>query len=245
MIVPPALRRAAPLPNRPIPILIPPDPLASRLLQVEDMMRRTEGFTLVELLMSTAIMGMVALAGLFTQSIKAQQANEIASMRQQNAEAETELLRYEIGLAGYRGTTSDAITANTFTEATLTIGVDADADDTDEITVQYYEDRFYDGVTTSPTLINATYSSGTDADGDPVLLRKLGTAAAQPAVASISLMKAVMYVDRDGNTTDITTSTIPEELIGISIELTFDDGTLRRFLVGFNNNQDVEQVTLP
>ncbi len=197
--------------------------------------------------MSTAIMGMimVALAGLFTQSTKALQANEIASMRQQNAEAAAELLRYEIGLAGYRGTTSDAITANTFTGATLSIGVAAADDDTDEITVQYYEDRFYDGVTTTPTLMSVTYSSGTDASGNPVLLRKQGTAAAQPAVASVSLMKAVMYVDRDGNVTDITTtSTIPEELAGISIELTFDDGSFGRFLVGFNNNQDVEQITL-
>ena len=60
-----------------------------------------------------------------------------------------------------------------------------------------------------------------------------------------ALMKAVMYVDRDGNITDIsTTSVIPEELAGISIELTFDDGTFGRFLVGFNNNQDVEQITL-
>jgi prepilin-type N-terminal cleavage/methylation domain-containing protein len=210
------------------------------------MRRRSQGFTLIELLISTAIMALVlvTLVALFSQSTKTLETNEAASERQQNAEAAAELLRYEVGLAGYRGTSSTALASNTFTGSTVSIGVNPSASASDTIAVQYYEDRFYDGSSTI-TLLSVTFSTGTDANGNPVLLRQQGSSGALAAAADVALLKVVKYVDRDGSIIDVsTTSTIPDALAAISIELTFADGDAGRFLVGFENTTIAEQTTL-
>lgn len=211
------------------------------------MKRSTQGFTLIELMVSTAILAfvLVALVALFTMGTRALEANEVSSERQQNAEAAAELLRYEVGLAGYRGTGSSSLTNNTFTGATLSIGVNGNADVSDTITVQYFEDRFYDGVTTSETLMQVTFSSGDDGSGEQVLLRQQGLGGALAAAADVDLLKVVKYVDRDGNVSDVTAGgTPPDELAAISIELTLDNGDVGRFLVGFENNPEIEQTTI-
>jgi prepilin-type N-terminal cleavage/methylation domain-containing protein len=210
------------------------------------MRRHSQGFTLIELMISTAIMAfvLVTLVVLFNLSTKALETNEAASERQQNAEAAAELLRYEVGLAGYRGTSSTALTSNTFTGSTVSVGVNTSASASDTITVQYYEDRFYDGSSTT-TLLSVTFSTGTDANGNPVLLRQQGSSGALAAAADVALLKVVKYVDRDGSIIDVTTSsTIPEALAAISVELTFADGESGRFLVGFENTNVVEQTTI-
>ena len=209
-------------------------------------MNRTQGFTIIELLIASGIMALVmlTLTALFSMSTTTLEVNEATSERQQNAEAAAELLRYEVGLAGYRGTSSTALTTYTFTSPTISIGVNPSATASDTIAVQYYEDRFYDGTTTT-TLMQVAFSTGTDANGNPVLLRQLGVAGALAAAADISLLKVVKYIDRDGSITDVTTtSVIPDNLAAISIELTFTDGSVGRFLVGFDNNQNSQQTTL-
>lgn len=209
--------------------------------------RPSHGFTLIELLISTTILAfvMLTLAALFSQSTRALEANEGASERQQNAEAAAELLRYEVGLAGYRGTASDALMVNTFTSPTISVGVHPSPVQSDTIAVQYYEDRFYDGSTTT-TLMQVAFSAGTDADGNPVLLRQQGVGGALAAAADVTLLKVVKYVDRNGTVIDVGPgSVIPDDLAAISIELTFTDGSRGRFLVGFDNNQNSQQTHLP
>src|SRR5690606_22469212 len=67
-------------------------------------MRRAKGFTIIELLIAGAILVVLlaALGRVYVGSMRAYRTNEAVSTERQNLQAVTELLQYEIGLAGYR-----------------------------------------------------------------------------------------------------------------------------------------------
>lgn len=104
-------------------------------------MRQPKGFYLLELLVAAAIMIIIlaALGGLFAATVRANRSNTAASEGQQNAEAAIQLLKGEVGLAGYRGTDS-AANSRTFSSSTLVVTPETST--RDRVTVQFFEDRY-------------------------------------------------------------------------------------------------------
>lgn len=117
-------------------------------------MRRACGLTLVELLISIAIFGGIfgVLAALFMSTNRAYQRNEALSEAQQTVETATQLLSYELALAGYRGVDiASASFASRDFGGQEVVAVSADRR---QVTVRYYEDRFVG----CPRLTEATFA---------------------------------------------------------------------------------------
>lgn len=218
------------------------------------------GFTLVELLVASTIMVLIlsALGGLFVNTNRAYRKNEEVSDRQQSADAAAQLLSYEIGLAGYRGST-DAALLRTFSGSTLSItkGVSATASDT--IVVRYYEDRF----TNIGEQLIATFDA-IPVNGSYNLYRKEqnqsaidGSVSKTPAIQNINNLKVIGYVINDGREYPkdkdknppfthlhikpytLASAITPYTLVAIKVELTFTDGLKKRVVIGIDNPQQI------
>ena len=196
------------------------------------------GITLVELLVFLALFGlllavmasMVAAAG--TGRRVAHQVNE----RTTTAETIAQLLSYEIGLAGYRGTGAGGIATNTFAAPTLEIQRNATGVP-DAITVRYYEDRFL-ATPGAPVAITAAYTVAANADGVPSLFRAENGGAAAAVVTGVSSIKVALFVRRSGEVDVVADAgVVPSDLAGLSLDLELVDGTAGRFLINLPNAQ--------
>lgn len=203
---------------------------------------RRAGFTLVELLVAGTIMLLIlgALGNLFISSSRAYRVNDRVSDRQQLAEAATQLLTYEIGLAGYRGSDQSASARKFETavllglvpvpESTLIITKGASATDPDTVTVRYYEDRFV----SSTAKRTVAFTTAKDSDNAYNLYRTQD-GDKKPAILGIKNLKVVKYIKKDG--TETTTSVTKETLAALKLELTFTDEIKQQVVIGINNQQ--------
>lgn len=194
-----------------------------------------QGFTLVELLVAATIMALIlsALGSLFVSTNRAYRANDEVSERQQSADAAAQLLSYEIGLAGYRGSTPSNVQNSTFaaTERTLSITKGASATTSDAITVRYYEDRF----NSSPVKTMVTFNAAKDGNNIFNLYRhNHAETAKQPAIQFIQNLKVLSYIRKDGSEG---ASATQATLSGLRLELTFTDGLKKQVVIGIDNPQ--------
>lgn len=215
--------------------------------------RRNQGFTLVELLVSALLMLTIlgALGNLFSTSNRAYRTNSGVSERQQSSDTAGQLLRYEIGLAGYKGSTSGASSKKFETTvlglipisaSTLTIVKGSAATAPDTITIRYYEDRY----TSSVTEVITQFSVAKDRNNLYNLYRYASAdKEKQPAVQGVKNLKVVKYINKDGTETTTTTA---DTLVALRLELTFIDVQTskehtKQIVVGINNVQT--SPTLP
>jgi type II secretory pathway pseudopilin PulG len=213
--------------------------------------RKTLGITLVELLIAASILGVLlaALTGLFSSSANAMQTNKELSDKQQNAAVAEQVLKYELGLAGYRGVTQDALTNNKFSHDTLAV-TRGSSTLSDEIQVRYYEDRLYGTETTATQnglLRNVTFGVA-QANGKNYLTRKEcnanqcpGTTSAIPLVEGVTKLKILGYFTPAGKTTNI--SKIPPDLVGLELQLTFSNAPTKDVFISFQNPQTTSLTT--
>lgn len=196
------------------------------------------GVTLVELLVFMALLGVIlaVMASLVSAAGNGRRVNDQVNQRTTTVETVAQLIGYEVGLAGYRGTGATAFQTNTFADRTLEIQRGT-GDDPDSVTVRYYEDRFYDGATT-PALVEATYAIGDNADGVPSLLRAENGGPAVPVVTGVASIKLALLVRRTGEAEPAASATVvPTDLTGLSFDIELPDGTAGRFLVNLTNPQ--------
>jgi len=196
------------------------------------------GFTLVELLVAAAIMALIlsALGGLFVSTSRAYRANDEVSERQQSADAAAQLLSYEVGLAGYRGSTKSDVETREFKGSTLTITKGA----SDKLIVRHFEDRY---VESEEFII--TFEVAKDRDGFFNLYHRQqeqdkieanqDSSSKQPAIQHVQNLKVLKYIDKRG---DEVPSIAPEDLAALKLELTFTDGLKKQVVVGINNPQN-------
>lgn len=201
------------------------------------------GFTLVELLVAAALMVLLlsALGGLFISASRAYRTNDEMSDRQQGANVAAQLLSYEIGLAGYKG--SDAAASGRefksagVEESTLEIVRGTSATASDTVTVRYYEDRLGG----DPVKVAVTFSAARDSRGLFNLYRHNHVDTnRQPAVQQVRTLKVASYIERDGRESRAATK---ETLAALRLELTFTDGQTKQVVVGLDNPQ--QQPVLP
>lgn len=194
------------------------------------------GFTIVELLVAGTIMVLIlsALGSLFTSTNKAYRTNDELSEQQQSMDAAGQLLEYEIGLAGYRGS-DNTFSSNTFTGNTLEVVKGGAPETSDKITVQYYEDRF------GKALTKVTFEAD-KTDGIYNLYRTSGNK--QPAVQNVKNLKVLKYIRKDG--TEGSTATA-DTLAALKIELTFiydGEEIKKQVVIGLRNPQTLILPTL-
>lgn len=195
-----------------------------------------------------------ALGGLFVNTNRAYRKNEEVSDRQQSADAAAQLLSYEVGLAGYRGSTEAAL-LRTFSGSTLSVTKGASATDSDTIVVRYYEDRFSN---IGEQLI-ITFDA-IPVGGSSNLYRKeqkqstIGSAVSKtPAIHNVKNLKVIGYILNGGKEYPkdptvvhswiqpytLSSSITPSTLVAIKLELTFTDGLKKRVVIGIDNPQQI------
>ena len=200
--------------------------------------RSRAGISLVELLVFMALLGVIlaVMASLVASGGNGRRVNDQVNQRATTIETVAQLIGYEVGLAGYRGTGATAFQTNTFADRTLAIQRGSGTDP-DSVTVRYYEDRFYDGATT-PALVEATYSIGDNANGVPSLLRAENGGPAVPVVTGVASIKLALLVRRTGEAENAASATVvPTDLAGLSFDIELPDGSAGRFLVNLTNPQ--------
>jgi prepilin-type N-terminal cleavage/methylation domain-containing protein len=186
--------------------------------------RRAHGLTLVELLISIAILGSIlgVLSALFLSTNRAYERNQALSEAQQTVETTTQLLSYELALAGYRGVD---VTAPGFTSRNFG-GQDpvVVSPDRQRITVRYYEDRFVG----CPRLTEATFAVRTSAKA---LTRDVRTFECgeryNPNKTSSGAQQVVLGVTK--------LEVLTHSATGIQVKITFEGGSQRVIPVAFHN----------
>jgi type II secretory pathway pseudopilin PulG len=196
------------------------------------------GVTLLELLVFMALFGLLlgVMSALIGAAGNGRRVTSDVNARATTAETIAQLLNYEIGLAGYRGTGATSVQTNTFAAPTLEIGRGTGTDP-DTITVRYFEDRFYDAVT-SIALVETTFSIGANEDGDLSLLRAENGGVASAVVSGVASIKVALFVRRTGEVEAVAAAgLVLADLAGLSLDLTLTDGTEGRFLINLPNAQ--------
>lgn len=165
-----------------------------------------------------------ALAVLLSTTGRAYRANAKMSEAQQSAEAAVHLLKYELALAGYRGTDAgSSLAARPLGGPGIAVTSAAGASDT--VSVRYYEDR----VSSSPELRRVTFSVRPDASNKnmPTLYRQESTN--EPVVAGVATLKVLSYYARGGSSQ---TAMPPlDGLAGLTLRLSFVDPSVRDLTV--------------
>ncbi len=200
--------------------------LRQELCSVE---RREGGFTLLELLLAVALLIVVlaTLATLFANSREAYGVNEEITDRQQTIQSAINVFRYEISLAGYRGTCAGAPTRS-FAEPTFEL---ARGDVSDSVTVRYFEDRW--PANACGTLRETTLFVD---DGQNVLYMRRDGGTPEPALANVHSFRVVNFMDQQGGRA---TEVPPAGFIGIDVRVDYEDpiGSFSQFVVGVKNPQ--------
>lgn len=183
---------------------------------------RNRGFTLIEMLIALAIFGLLLTGLLQTERGYRQAAvDEDAALRIQRKLAAIELLRAELGMAGYRHGGADLETTR--------------AGATDRIVFRYLEDR----IAAAPSVREIAFDAGRDRNGTPSLYRREGTSFRQPAVAGVTELRVVGWVARGSG---VQSAAPPVRPSAVLLELEFEWGERASVWIGFDN--DVAYGTL-
>ncbi len=224
------------------------------------------GVTLVELLIVTALFLLLLgfLTSMFAGTTRAYRVTSERSEAIQDAEAVLQLIRYDLGRAGFRGV-EDGAFDRTFANClnsdlanndlgsgascqTVRVDIDAAGDGGDRITVRYFETRFIGGGTGERVI---AYSVDSD---ESALLRREGDQEGLLLVGNIERLRVLDFVDRSREPFALSTLVDLQpveggsdgerlwpnglrELAGLNVEVTFLDGSVTEFLVGLHNPQ--------
>lgn len=201
------------------------------------------GFTLVELLLVAAIF-IVVLAALGTFLVDGLRAYRVTTERSeaiQDSEAVLQLMRYEVGMAGFRGlgaaTIARPFTLGSGDEAILVRRPSGST--SDELTVRYFEDRYVTDsgerqvtfTVTSQTLVRQELRPGS------------AVATTELLVGNVESMRVVEIVDRERSRfateslVGLPTASLPPELAGLNVVVQFVGGREWEFLIGISNPQ--------
>lgn len=202
---------------------------------------RESGFTVVELLLASFIMVLIlaAVGGLLVSSTRAYGVTEERSEAIQDSEAVMQLLRSEIGLAGYRGLDDDYDRPFTLGDSD-TLEVERTAGG-DEVTIRYYEDRFLAAGDSG----ERTVTFSVDAASQALVRREVRPGAVESTellVGSVGSMTITHVVDRGRTSTSVAdilsgAATAPSDLGGLRVLVNFSDGQDWEFLVSTMNPQ--------
>lgn len=175
---------------------------------------RQSGFTLLEMLIALAVFGLF-LAGLMHAERAYHRAVTVEdeALRMQLKQAAVELLRSELGMAGYRHSGPDIWVEH--------------GRATDRITFSYLEDR----LEAAAEVRTVTFDAGTDREGRASLYRKEGTSNRQPAVSGLSALRVVGWTDAVGGHASLASA----DVTAVVLELVFDWGERIMVTVGFLN----------
>jgi len=186
--------------------------------------RARSGFTVLELLLATAMLGtlLALLAGLLQGTQRAQDANEQLSLEQQSVEAASELLRYELSLAGFRGT--DAAYGSRDFGGLPALELSPSRD---QIKVRFYEDKFQP----QPKLNEVVFKIKSDRTA---LVRKAGRGRFQEVARGVTGFNVTEFRLKNGGVS----TQVPDlaQLSGLTVQLSFADGSNRDIPVQFHNN---------
>lgn len=198
------------------------------------MKSRQAGMTLIELLVATALF--LLLIGLTAQVFRgtrvAYEKNASVSNERQNLQSAIAQFRYEVSLAGYRGTDLGTFTGNSFTQEPFTVGNGAGPGNSDTITVEYYEDRY----TSSTTFKKATFELSA---GDLV---RVDGGTKEKLIGGVQDLQLVYWFDNKVRLRALTDDPganrpPPSDLSGVVIRLTMADGSKEDVPVSFKNCQ--------
>lgn len=193
--------------------------------------RSQSGLGLVEMLVSAAMMGvfLAALSSTFIATRRAYDAQETVSQRQQNVSASVAVLSYELGLAGYRGTSVGSSSTASFSEPTFEI-------DNGSLTVRYFEDRWL--------AVNGQYEQYAASGGeqlrevsfyvsaDEELMREdLTSDEEETLIENVESLSAHYLNETGARTSD------RSKAKSVSVKLDFSDDTSHVFTVAFSNAQ--------
>jgi Tfp pilus assembly protein PilW len=199
------------------------------------MKQRLAGLTIVEMLIAAAILGIVllVLGNYLVVTNNAYDVTVDSIDELQEAQAAIKLLKYELSLAGYRGT-DNSYDTNTFNNE-QTLSVTRRNSGSDDIEIRYFEDRFYDG-TGSAALQTVTYSI---VNGN--LSRQAG--ATNQTIIAAEKLKVTRYLKKTGlEVSALTVQSMPEDLVGFTLELTIS-GKTHTIAIGLNSSQDPTLVS--
>lgn len=204
------------------------------------------GFTLIELLVTATIfiLVLVALGGLLVSSTRAYQVNAARSEALQDSEAVLQLMRYEIGLAGYRGVQA-ATFDRPFTLGVDTVEVDHEASAAgDAVTVRYFEDRFLQGSDTGEREV--TFQVNGASNTLERVDRRPGAASAvtELLVGNVRSMEVMELVGPDRERFSVAAvaggADGPPALAGLNFRVVFEDGRDWVFMIGLTNPQSYD-----
>jgi len=204
------------------------------------------GFTLIELLVTAAIFILVlaALGGLLVSSTRAYQVNATRSEALQDSEAVLQLMRYEIGLAGYRGVEA-ATFDRPFTLGVETVEVDHEASSAgDDVTVRYFEDRYLQGGDTGEREVTFRVN-GVSNTLERVDRRPGGAGTVtELLVGNVISMQVIDLVspDRDRFPVGVVAGggAGPDALAGLNFRVIFADEREWEFMIGLTNPQSYD-----
>ena len=228
------------------------------------------GVTVIELLIVTAIFVVVlaALGAMLTSSLTAYRVTSERSEAIQDAESVEQLLRYEIGRAGFRGVTDDEFGRSlarcpavwprlgTGVECASVIVerfVDADGLPQDAVTVRFFEDGEFSGQS-DEMMVSYSVDAGASALQRTLLDPEKPTEVigeVQLLVGNVQRLEVTHFIDRDRTffrlQDVISGNGGPQTLAGAYLTVTFVGGTSGNYLIGFHNPQVyfVEQVDQP
>ncbi len=197
-------------------------------------MRRKHGFTLVELLVGMAVLGVVLLA--VVQFAAGSWRNYRAAVRlierSQIESTARDVVVQELGLAGYGLGLHGELPG-----ATVEIGIGSGADRSDAFTVHYLEERWL----AEPQRRSITIDVMRDSGGHSNLYRREETATRQPAVQEVTNLKLVALYDDRGQQV-LAHEPWPAMVSGLMLQISFSWDSERLAFVSFGMPQPVARL---
>lgn len=210
-------------------------------------MRRRGGFTVVELLITMVVLllilgslGAMLISGSTAYGVTAQRSESL-----QDSEAVLQLLRYEIGLAGYRGLESGTFDRSFTLDGAAKETIEIEPHDSgDRLTVRYFEDRYLGTGDTGERRVSYFVDPKTHSlnriEKNPVD----GELESEMMVGNIAKLEVVDLVDLQRNTVAIADirsnpANKPAVVAGIQMKVELVDGDQWDLLIGLANSQIV------
>lgn len=187
---------------------------------------RASGFTLIEVLVASAILIiLISIAlSILVQSHRAYAATEASSERQQTHELVAQTLKYDLSLAGFKGTNPGDL-SRTFASSPLEV-VHDESSDSDSIQIRYYEDHTFDDAVASQVVEVGYYVL----DGD---LYREENGVEDVVFPGVLRLEITDYIDREAGS--MGTTTMPATFSAVILEIEFESGFLDTFTVPVDN----------
>lgn len=230
--------------------------------------RKLGGFTLVELLVALAVF-LLALGSLFALFVSGTRTNRVLTQQSialQEGEGIVQLIRYEVGLAGFRGTSGER---EAFSETSpnpslspalpleclsvdVSLCVQLDPSGSDTVTIRFFEvDGPVGGADVGEQWLTYRVADGALFRVDHLRVevdQNGGTIqtylAPQELIGGVRELRVVEFVsvDRVATPLEAGVNPAPNEIVGIRFRVEFEDRSVWTFLVGVSNSVTVRVV---